>query len=60
MEIAGGSLDRICNYDEVMYIEKIFNVKAYLLSNEPMVAVRTNPSNLDSGNIRTTITLYNK
>ena len=47
MEIAGGSLDRICTNDEVEYIKKVYTSKPHLLSNDPMAVVRTNPSNYD-------------
>ena len=59
MEMAGGSISKICVNDEVKYIEKVWKSKPHLLSNDPMIVVRTNPSNF-TDEPRRTVTLYNK
>ena len=49
MEIAGGSLQRMCIGDSVKYIDKVWHSKPHLTSNDLMTVVRCNSSDVDTG-----------
>ena len=49
MEIAGGSLQRMCIGDSVKYIDKVWHSKPHLASNDLMTVVRCNSSDVDTG-----------